>query len=475
MKRHNYNKNTNFVLYIIFSIVVYSTILFSTNHTNFKQQKWKKIYTTKDISKNTLSHKIYGLNNKQLDMFILGKSFFTIPWVQAPSSTTARDGLGPLFNSNTCISCHPNNSKGTLFKNNYKISNNYVSKLSIPSNNSIYHKNIIQSLGIIPDPIYGEQINTKSIYGLKPEAKNIIKYENITLTYSDGTNITLRKPLKGIKNQLTNLNYGNISKNIIIANRLAPALIGLGLLDQLKDEDILKNEDINDSNNDGISGKANIIYDKIQKRFRVGKYTAKASSYSIFHQTAIAAFNDMGLTNIFFQKENCNENIKCLKIINNIKSNQKNDFDLTTFRLKAISFYLKGLKIPVSKITEKKGEKLFNKIGCIKCHISSFKLSNGYIIKPFSDMLLHDMGDELSDGRVEFKANENEFRTTPLWGIGKHKFILNRSIEFLHDGRARSIEEAILWHGGEAKKSRDHFMKLSKYNRDDLIKYINQL
>lgn len=464
----------SFKFFILISSVVFTTGLFAISSQN--QKSYDKKYTTLTKSNKIFMKQIRGLNDEEQDTFMLGRSFFTIPWVEAPSATTARDGLGPLFNANTCVNCHPKNAIGSVYNKNNNISRNYVTRLSIPSNGSFEHKKMIQYAGFVEEPLYGEQISINGVPGVPYEAKSIIKYESVPIIYPDGETVVLKKPLQGIENQLTDLQYGKISHNVSITNRLAPALVGLGLLEQLSDEQILENEDINDKNNDGISGKANIVYSVENKDFRVGRYTKKASAPSVIHQSAGAAFNDMSLSNPYFPKENCTSaQEECLKAPKGDDVFGKQTFDLPKMRLEAIAFYLKNLKVPYSEITELKGGELFSDIGCVKCHTASFTLANGYKIKPFSDLLLHDMGEALSDGRVEFKATAREWRTAPLWGIGKYKLATGKNPELLHDGRAKTIEEAILWHGGEAQNSKEKFMNLTKIHRVSIIKYIEEL
>ena len=469
--KQNFN---SFKSLILMSSVVFTTGLFSVEQSI--QQQFDKKYTTTINSNKVFMKQVRGLNDEEKDKFILGKSFFTIPWVEAPSATTARDGLGPLFNSNTCINCHPKNGIGSVYNKNNNISRHYVSRLSIPSNGSFEHKKMLRFSGFVEEPKYGEQISINGVHGVPYEAKAVIKYKNKTVTYPDGEQVILKQPLRGVENQLKDLQYGDIDKDVSITNRLAPALVGLGLLEKLTDQQILENEDINDENNDGISGKANIVYSLEYKDFRVGRYTWKGSAPTVVHQSAAAAFNDMSLSNTYFQKENCTSSQKeCLKAPKGDDLDGKKTLDLPKQRLDAIAFYLSNLKIPYSDITQKEGEKLFSSIGCVKCHTPSFELENGYKIKPFSDLLLHDMGEDLSDGRIEFKATPREWKTAPLWGIGKYKLALGKNPELLHDGRAKTIEEAILWHGGESENIKKSFMNLSKKQRELVIKYIEEL
>ncbi|MGK0256164.1 MAG: CxxC motif-containing protein (DUF1111 family), partial [Arcobacteraceae bacterium] len=432
--KQNFN-SFNFLIFT--SSVVFATGLFAVAQNN--QKEYDKRYTTSTKSKQVFMKQIDGLNNDEQDQFMLGRSFFTIPWVEAPSATTARDGLGPMFSANTCVHCHPNNASGSVYTKKNEISRSYISRLSIPSNGSVEHKKMLKYNGFVQEPIYGAQVSINAVEGVPYEAKQIIKYKNINVTYFDNETAILKQPLRGVENQLIDLQYGKINHNVSITNRLAPALVGLGLIEQISDKQILLNEDIEDKDNDGISGKANIVYSIKNKDFRVGRYTWKGSAPSVIHQTAAAASNDMSLTNDFFPNENCTifQN-ECLKALKGGKVMGKETFDLPIQRLEAITFYLNNLKIPKSVISEKEGEILFEKIGCVKCHIPSFKTNNGYNIKPFTDFLLHDMGEGLSDGRVEFKATAQEWKTAPLWGIGKYKQATNKEPELLHDGRAKT-------------------------------------
>jgi len=373
-----------------------------------------------------------AFDHDEYDQLILGKSFFRIPWVAAPASTTARDGLGPLFNANTCKSCHNlHNGRGTGGSHR-----SAVVLVNIGSN------------GFVPEPTYGSQININAVSGVAFEAKPIISYQYKKVTYPDGRQVILKKPLV----KLEQLNYGPLHPQANLSIRIAPALIGLGLLEAIPERDILANQDIEDRNHDGISGKANMQ----------GRFTWKASVPSLKQQIANAANNDMGLTNPLYPNENCTKNqIDCLNA-----PKGKGGFDLPMERLNAINFYLKNLKPAQLSITETQGQQFFNQIGCHQCHKPSFTLASGKIIHPYSDLLLHDMGEGLNDNRQELLAEPSEWRTAPLWGIGNN---------FLHDGRASTIEEAILWHGGEALPSKMLFMELPIHNREKLLKFVSEI
>lgn len=410
-----------------------------------------------------------GLNDDEYDKFMLGKSFFAVPWVEAPSVTTARDGLGPLFNANSCIACHPSNAQGKLFNKDGFVSRSLIAKLSIKSNDSKEHKESLKYKGFVPNEVYGGQLSISAIHGVDFEGKIKVDFEEFETIFPDGEKQVLLKP----KYSLESLNYGVMSQDTNVSYRLAPTLYGMGLIELISNEDILKNVDENDSNNDGISARANYVYSNITKKEELGKYTWKAGVYSLKEQIASAAHNDMGLTTSIFPYENCTSVQK--ECNNTPKARDK--IDLPDERLDAITFYLKNLKAYNPKFTQKykDGLEIFEQISCAKCHISSFDTKKGFKVYPYSDFLLHDMGQELSDGKVEFKASEREWRTAPLWGLSLHEKINKEKPRLLHDGRARTFQEAILWHGGEAQNSKENYMNLPKEKREKLLKFLEEL
>lgn len=458
--KQNYNLLKK--VFIIKSLVViFTTGLFAVDNSS------KFLSNNKNNS--ILLTPINNLNDEEYDKFILGRSFFTIPWVEAPSVTTARDGLGPLFNANTCISCHPSNGRGTLINKDSFASRSLVARLSVKSNDSKEHQEFLRYKGFVPNSVYGNQLSINGIHGIDFEGNINIDFEELEVIFPDGEKQLLLKP----KYSLANLNYGALDEDSNVSYRLAPTLNGMGLIGLISDEDILKNVDIDDKNDDGISGKANWVYSNLTKKEELGKYTWKASVAFLKEQVAGAASNDMGLTTSIFPNENCTSFQKeC-----NEAPKAKDAIDLPDERLDAVAYYLKNIKAYTPKITKeyKEGLEIFEQISCSKCHISSFDTKKGFKVFPYSDFLLHDMGEDLSDGRVEFKASQNEWRTSPLWGLALHEKINNEKPRLLHDGRARSFQEAILWHGGEALKSKENYMNLQKEQREKLLKFLEEL
>ncbi len=416
-------------------------------------------FITTETSKHAYEKPVDSLSYEEEDRFVLGKSFFRIPWVEPPSATTARDGLGPLFSANTCTSCHPRNGAGQLFSAT-DVSRSLVARLS--------EKNPIRSLeqeeGFIPHRVYGAQLSINSVPGVLPEGQIALDFEKRVTTYPDGSIKELVKP----KAKLTDLGYGKFDG--VLSLRLSPPLIGLGLLEKLTDEQILKNQDVNDRDKDGIFGVANIVYSKELHKKAVGRYTYKASVATVREQVAVAMHNDMGLTTSLYPQENCTaEQTSCQNAPKAVDA-----IDVVDLRLDAVSFYVQNHKIPQFRSASKKGEALFSEIGCAKCHTRSFETEHGTIY-PFSDLLLHDMGEELADGRREFDASKKMWRTTPLWGLSLRSKVLGESARLLHDGRARDVEEAILWHGGEAQEVKKRFQALSKELRKELIVFVEGL
>lgn len=410
---------------------------------------------------------VKGLSGKELTRFMVGNSLFRSNWVSSPSSVTKLQGLGPMFNARSCAGCHANDGRSSpaIEKGGEEgdLGTGLLFRISIQKNGVF-----------IPHPVYGDQIQPQAIIGASGEATPMVRYEEISGRYNDGSVYKLRKPTYWIKNYL----YGDILEKVFISPRVAPQMIGLGLLESIPAKDILKNVDESDKNNDGISGRANFIM--VGGKNVLGRFGWKANQPSLIAQNSGAMLGDLGITSSRHPNQNCNPGqIDCLNA-HAIKGVEMNDDDL--FRL---TFYTQTLAVPVRRnydsLDVKNGEKHFKQLVCLSCHVSEFKTANSHLVQlnnqkiyPYTDLLLHDMGQELSDERPDHLALGNEWRTPPLWGIGLIK-VVNRHESLLHDGRARNIEEAILWHGGEALESRELFKKLNKQERLEIIKFVESL
>lgn len=409
-----------------------------------------------------------GFSDEALDEFILGRSFFTIPWVVAPSATTARDGLGPLFNANACVSCHINNGAGLAIGNDGQPLRALTFKLAQPTHHHIAQKASLLNQG---DPVYGRQVAINGNGSVKPEALPRLKHMQKVFQFPDGN----QQVLTYFEPYLDNMNYGPLDSNTQLALRQAPTLAGLGFIAQVAQEHILEYADPDDRDGDGISGKPNWVYDIASGEMRLGKYGWKAGQPSITQQTADAAANDMGLTNPLFPEELCTSaQIDCLAAPRG-RPSPFGTLDLPQKRLDAIAFYVASFKAPQPQalsVRAQEGRVLFVESGCASCHRQRLTTKNGVDFAAYSDYLLHDMGLDLADGRPEFDADVNEWRTAPLWGIGAR---VRAGQRFLHDARASTPLEAILWHGGEAENAKQHFAELSTGQRQSLLTFLESL
>jgi len=413
--------------------------------------------------------------SKRLD-FSVGNSFFRNPWVQAPASTDARDGLGPLFNTNGCQNCHIKDGRGHPPEAGDLHAVSMLVRLSIPAMTPAQKKAFIKD-GVIPEPTYGGQLQDFALQDQTPEGQINITYSDVPVTFKDGTQVTLRKPdLK-----IVDLGYGEMHPDTQFSARVAPIMIGLGLLESIPDETLLEWADENDANGDGISGKPNKVWDVQREDFAIGRFGWKAGQPTLMQQNAAAFNGDVGLTSNLFPNENCTTNqTLCSELPNGGKP------EVSDKILNFVEFYSQHLAVPIRRNTKDPqviaGQALFAKAGCESCHKTSVKtgereglpaLSN-QLIHPYTDLLLHDMGEGLADNRPEYLANGQEWRTAPLWGIGYTKEV-NDHTYFLHDGRARNLMEAVLWHGGEAEKAKQTVLTFNQKERDALIAFLNSL
>lgn len=415
------------------------------------------------------------LMSKRLD-FSVGNSFFRNPWVQAPATTDARDGLGPIFNTNGCQNCHIKDGRGHPPEKDDMNSVSMLVRMSIPALTDEQKQQLIKS-GVIPEPTYGDQLQDFALPDAKPEGKIALTYTDVPVTFADGEVITLRKPNLSI----TDLNYGPIADDVMLSARIAPPMIGLGLLEHIP-EQTLKNFVVEQAaENKGVSGKLNQVWDVRANKTVTGRFGWKAGQPNLMQQNAAAFNGDIGLTNALFEQENCTDKQTICAELPNGGKHEASEKVLTF-----VEFYSQHLAVPARRNINDpqvmKGEKLFADIGCQSCHRTQIKTAkvperpalSEQMINPYTDLLLHDMGEGLADNRPEFLANGQEWRTPPLWGLGYTEEV-NGHTNFLHDGRARSVMEAVLWHGGEAQTSRDKVLQLSKSDRQALVAFLDSL
>ncbi|MFH4613745.1 di-heme oxidoredictase family protein [Vibrio diabolicus] len=413
--------------------------------------------------------------SKRLD-FSVGNSFFRNPWVQAPASTDARDGLGPLFNTNGCQNCHIKDGRGHPPEQNDLHAVSMLVRLSIPAMTPEQKKAYIKDGGI-PEPTYGGQLQDFALQDQTPEGKIEITYTDVPVKFKDGTTVTLRKPYLNI----TDLGYGDMHPDTEFSARVAPPMIGLGLLESIPDETLLAWADAQDANKDGISGKVNKVWEIEKDDFSIGRFGWKAGQPTLMQQNAAAFNGDVGLTSHLFPNENCTSK---QSICDDMPNGGKPEVSENI--LDFVEFYSQHLAVPIRRNMNdpsvKLGQKIFAASGCESCHKTSVKTAkrpelpalSEQLIHPYTDMLLHDMGEGLADNRPEYLANGREWRTAPLWGIGYTEEV-NGHTYFLHDGRARNLMEAVLWHGGEAETAKQNVLALNKKERNALIAFLNSL
>ena len=401
--------------------------------------------------------------------FFIGNAFFNSPWVAAPASAGARDGLGPLFNARSCDACHNNDGRGRPPEQPGERPVSLVIQFATPTPG---HNNEPGA-----DPRYGVNLNPFAIGTIKPEGSIEIGYQEIRGKYGDGTDYTLLKP----EYRFTELAYGELAHDTSFSPRVAPAVIGSGLLEAIPEAQILERADADDADHDGISGRPNHVWDHLLRKAVIGRFGWKSNQPDIAHQTAAAFSAEIGMSTSLRPDQNCTEvQTDCQQA----PTGGSPEISDEIFR--HIVSYQRTLAVPLRRNLDasatRRGAQIFVESQCAACHRPTFVTGivdnapwlSQQRIHPFTDLLLHDMGPGLSDGRADFEAAPSEWRTPPLWGIGLQKTV-NDHTRLLHDGRARDLNEAILWHGGEAQRAQDIYRTLSKDDRAALLQFLESL
>lgn len=417
--------------------------------------------TVFDESRSAFGHEIPFLNENDMAAHELGDGGVEETFVSAPAPVNS--GLGPIFSNVSCLSCHHNDGKGTPTAG--LVNSSLLIRLSMPGSDP--HG------GPLPVPGFGGQLQDLAGFGRQPEAKVNISYTEIPVTLADGEIVRLRNPLYTLSNP-----YIPMPAGYMMSPRMAPPFFGLGLLQNIPEATLLRFADENDADGDGISGRPNYVWDAYEGKRMIGRFGLKANTATLLTQVAAAYNQDMGVTNYVFPEESSFGQPQY--------DGLNDDVELADFILNGTVFYIKTLAVPARRIVTDpvalQGENIFKQISCANCHIPTIqtgvdvtlKAISNQRIHPYTDLLLHDMGPGLADNRPDFLADGNEWKTPALWGIGL--FERTNGIPFyLHDGRARTIEEAILWHGGEAESSKNQFIQLSTSDRKALVKFIKSL
>lgn len=426
---------------------------------------------------------IAGLSKKQGKRFIAGQEAFNEAWVVAPDPGVW--GLGPTFNEDRCSHCHEANGRSPAVEDGREAVRGPLVRLSIAGEDEFGAPS--------PHPAYGDQFQNRGIEGrVPPEGKVVVNYIPREVRMADGEVITLREP----NIQFAELHFGEIDETTMTSLRVAPQLVGLGLLEAVPDATLLAIAER--QTEQGVSGRPNYVWDIENERRAMGRFGWKANQPSVRQQTAAAFMGDIGATSYLFQRENCPEvQTQCLDTPSAASCGGQGGCAGNTFRpevnpsrLTNLSLYLRTLAVParrnISDPAVRHGEKMFEQAQCGTCHVPELRTASAgelphnieaaadVTIRPYTDMLLHDMGPGLADGRPDFEASGSEWRTPPLWGIGLLATVNGHS-DLLHDGRARNVTEAILWHGGEAQGARDRFSQMSADDRKALVKFVESL
>jgi CxxC motif-containing protein (DUF1111 family) len=415
--------------------------------------------------------------------FNLGNALFTKLWVAAPATTKASDGLGPLYNARACQDCHLKDGRGHPPEGPEDGRVSMFLRVSVPGGASPMA--IAGWLATSPEPTYGGQLQDLAVLGVPAEGKMEIGYTEALVTLADGTVVSLRAPGYSVGD----LAYGPLADDVMLSPRVAPQMIGLGLLEAIPAADILAHADPEDADGDGISGRAQIVPSVEFGVPMLGRFGLKAGAPTIREQSAGAFLGDMGLSTVLHPDPwgDCQPaEVACRTAPTGQDAGERDGLEVDKESLDLVTFYSRNLGVPerrdVDDPTVLRGKELFHSLNCSGCHTPKFVTNrlkdqpeqSFQLIWPYTDLLLHDMGPGLADNRPEGRATGSEWRTPALWGIGLTSAVSGHT-QFLHDGRARNLLEAVLWHGGEAQTARDGVVALDKADRDALIAFLESL
>ncbi len=466
------------------------------------------------------------LSESELAKHLSGDAHFETSFTTGPNNEhPSLDGLGPVFNNQDCNSCHQRDGRpstlmpakgetrlllgaqaGLFLRMSIddgdcqqpSILNNYCKNQGVEGfGTQLFHRGVLKAR---------DDWQAKPFIG---QANVYLAYEYHDVEYNDGSKVTLKRPIFTIENPYdVPDNMANdsaiLQNNVNYSPRNGMPIFGLGLLELIPEADILALTDEDDANGDGISGRANWVFDPIKSRngganlVSLGRFGWKASTPSVRVQSLGALRGDMGITNPLFPEESIAETamhasyLSRTGFVDTGMDGQGEPEASQTFSDEVV-FYAETLAVPARRNINNEsvlsGAVIFEQLACVSCHHPDFITGSGDVllggrlapaalkaqkIYPFTDMLLHDMGEGLADNRRDFTATGREWKTRSLWGIGLTKTV-NPAAGFLHDGRASTIEEAILWHGGEAQQSKQNFINLSNKERADLAAFVLSL
>ncbi|GAB4519652.1 MAG: di-heme oxidoredictase family protein [Roseibium sp.] len=425
-----------------------------------------------------------NLTFEEQHTFKVGNGLFRKMWTSSPSSTQASDGLGPLYNARTCQGCHLKDGRGRPPRPGDEAVSLFL-RLSIPPQTEAQRRALAtKELLSVPEPTYGGQFQAFAVPGLAGEGRFDIEFEDIEVPLNGGETAVLQKPVYRIRD----LGYGDMHEQTMVSPRVAPQMIGLGLVQAIHPGDIEALADPEDLDGDGISGKAGRVRDPETGELVTARFGWKASTPTIRAQTADAFSGDIGISTPERPDNygDCTDLQAACRALPHGEQARLGISEAPDPVMDLVTFYSENLAVPMRRDVDDeevlKGKEVFYAAGCPACHRPKYVTSRSaenpahrfQLIWPYSDFLLHDMGEGLADHRPVGDATGREWRTPPLWGIGLTETVSNHT-RFLHDGRARNLLEAILWHDGEAKPARDTVVALEPEERRSLIRFLESL
>ncbi len=435
------------------------------------------------VTRDIFSFPSANLDFEARQRFAVGNGLFRKDWVSAPSSTQASDGLGPLFNARSCQGCHIKDGRGVVPEADEPAVSLFL-RLSVPPRSRAEKRALAERrLAAIPEPTYGTQLQNFAVPGVAAEGHMRIDWTEVSVALAGGEAATLRRPSYRVED----LGYGAMRKDVMLSPRIAAPMIGLGLVEAIHEDDILAHAARRDDP-DGIVGKPSYVRDPASGALVLGRFGWKAGQPAVKPQAAHAFSGDMGLSTPLLPDHwgDCTAKQKACRAAPHGAQPAFGPEEVPGDLLDFVAFYSTHLGVPARRGSDDApvlaGKQLFYEARCASCHVPKYVTRRDaadpahrfQLIWPYSDFLLHDMGEGLADDRPEGDANGREWRTQPLWGVGLAKTVDARAT-FLHDGRARTVLEAILWHGGEAQAARDRVVGMTPAQRADLIRFVESL
>ncbi|MFP2926707.1 di-heme oxidoredictase family protein [Pyxidicoccus sp. 3LG] len=412
--------------------------------------------TVPDPGRNAFGRSLMNMQRARWPRFFMGKQVFDRNWSDPREGPVA---VGPLFNAASCTTCHLKDGRGRPPQSPTEPAVTLVFQLSGPD-------------GQEPHPLYGGQLATKAVEGTRPEGQVLVDFDEVRGEFATGELFSLLRP----RYQFKDLSRGPLGDGARVSPRVSPQNFGMGLLEAIPEQALLARVDAEDRDGDGISGRPNFVEDVAERRPRLGRFGWKANQPTLHQQVAHALVADMGLTSELYPREQAH-----------VEQGGREAPEVSRQQMDDVVLYMQLLAVPKRRNWDApevlRGKAVFRAIGCAACHVDAafttgdvpaFPELSGQRIYPYTDLLLHDMGEGLADGRPDGLASGSEWRTPPLWGIGLMRAVSFHT-RFLHDGRARNLEEAILWHGGEGAAAQERYVRLAREDRAAVLAFLDSL